>query len=52
MNIETQIDNFIENYYSIHGKNSLFKKNQKNELATQIASSFKIEDLLETPNIL
>ena len=47
MNIETQIDNFIENYYSIHGKNSLFKKNQKNELATQIASSFKIEDLLE-----
>lgn len=47
MNIEAQIDNFIENYYSINGKNSLFKKNQKNELAIQIASSFKIEDLLE-----
>lgn len=46
MDIETQINNFITNYYNEKGKNTLFKKNQKLELATQIAQKFSVDELL------
>ena len=45
-NLLKNIDNFQNNYYENNNKNTLFRKNQKMELAKAISEKFSLDELI------